>query len=88
MDDKSKEWFETYKICQDVSDLIEFMDVVEANFGVRDFHQKLQVQLLPSVMSVFGATPLVFYGTPNMLVRMACTMDFQTPSRLYATSYI
>jgi hypothetical protein len=49
MDGKAKEWFEAYKLRQVVSDWPEFIDDVEAHFGVGD---------LPPSTSVLGADHL------------------------------
>jgi hypothetical protein len=49
MDGKAKEWFEAYKLRQVVSDWPEFIDDVEAHFGVRD---------LPPSTTVLGADHL------------------------------
>lgn len=62
MDGEAKEWFEAYKLRQVVGDWSEFMDAVEAHFGSRDFRQELQVDMLPSEISVVGAARPVFDG--------------------------
>ncbi|KAM0856928.1 hypothetical protein ACQ4PT_048802 [Festuca glaucescens] len=65
MDGKAKEWYEAYRLRQPVGNWSEFMDVVEANFGVCDFHQELKFQLLPSETPVVGVARLGFDGIPS-----------------------